>query len=1094
MPLAAGTRLGPYEVLELIGAGGMGSVYRARDPRLGRDVAIKVLPDTIAADPDRLRRFGQEARAVAALNHPNILTVHDVGVADGTPYVVTELLEGETWRELLARRTPTARQVLGFAAQAACGLAAAHARGIVHRDLKPENLFLTTDGRVKILDFGLAKQTELSAPEAAVTMASPTQPNVLVGTLGYMAPEQVQARPVDARADVFAFGVVLYEMLARQQPFLRDTVPATLSAILHDAPSPLTPGHPEIPPMADVLLRRCLAKRREDRFADARELGLAIDEVLRVPGGTSPLRDVEERSPYPGLRSFTEQDATVFFGREEEVVALWARIRTRPLLAVIGPSGAGKTSFVRAGVLPSRPEGWAAIVCTPGTSPLRALGQALAPELTTDLDALRQLVSFDDPDVAFTVLRRWRQAHGDALVVVDQFEELFTLNAPDTQAQVATLVGRIATEADIHVVLSVRDDFLMRCHDHAPLAGVFSDLTPLGALTRASLRRAVVEPARKRGYRFEDEALVDEMVDCVEGARAALPLLAFAVARLWELRDGEQKLLTREAYQSIGGVAGALAQHAEATLDRIGSGQQDLVRELFRNLVTAHGTRAVIDRDELLSAFPERGSAESVLRELIDARLLTSYEVERKPGEPARHRIEIVHESLLKAWPRLVRWQTQDEDGALLRDQLKQAAHLWDEKNRSGDLLWTGTAYQEFALWRGRYPGALTALEEDFARAMASRSQRRRRLRRAAVAAVIVTLSVVAMAIGVSWYQAASARDSANAASRRAEASKLLALAELRLAEDPTEAAVLAGVSLEEADTLEARAFLMKALWESPLAFELIADQSVRSPAFSPDGKWLAAAGHASVARVWSEEGGGQTVLPGLESSPRGPSNARWASNDILVTGLPGANGRRVQVWSLPTGERLRTVDFERPSAWQVGPRRLLARTPASGSGPGREMLLRSWLLPNGEPVVLGNVDLEKLGSPTAFFEPDGRTLLYVKDRDVYARPLPVGPAADQRFDRLGAALWTYRTELNRVVLGDEAGEFRIWHYDRGDGPELGVVHKPGPPGTWMIPISPSGGWSGTPTRIRESVSGILRLGRTRDRCNYSGAYRGMGP
>ena len=173
------------------------------------------------------------------------------------------------------------------------------------------------------------------------------------------------------------------------------------------------------------------------------------------------------------------------------------------------------------------------------------------------------------------------------------------------------------------------------------------------------------------------------MVSLVEGVRGALPLLAFAVARLWERRDRETKLLTREAYREIGGVEGALAQHAEATMDRIGPERQGLVREMFRNLVTAQGTRAVIDREELLSAFPDRAAADEVLRQLIDARLLTSYEVEGKEGEPSHHRVEVVHESLLKAWPRLVRWQAQDEDGALLRDQLKQAAHLWDEKGRT---------------------------------------------------------------------------------------------------------------------------------------------------------------------------------------------------------------------------------------------------------------------------------------------------------------------------------------------------------------------------------------------------------------------------
>jgi serine/threonine protein kinase len=195
MALAAATRLGPYEIRGLLGAGGMGEVYRALDPRLGREVAVKVLPEEVGRDPDRLARFEREARAVAALNHPSILTVHDVGTHEGMPYVVMELLEGETLRELLSRRAPTQRQVLSLAVQAARGLEAAHAKGILHRDLKPENLFLTTDGRLKILDFGLAK---LVAGEAAgsqeATASSPSRPGQMLGTLGYMSPEQVRER------------------------------------------------------------------------------------------------------------------------------------------------------------------------------------------------------------------------------------------------------------------------------------------------------------------------------------------------------------------------------------------------------------------------------------------------------------------------------------------------------------------------------------------------------------------------------------------------------------------------------------------------------------------------------------------------------------------------------------------------------------------------------------------------------------------------------------------------------------------------------------------------------------------------------------
>jgi hypothetical protein len=288
-----------------------------------------------------------------------------------------------------------------------------------------------------------------------------------------------------------------------------------------------------------------------------------------------------------------------------------------------------------------------------------------------------------------SAVRRWRAGHAEAVLILDQFEELFTQNTRDTQQRFADLLGRLAWDAGVRVVLSMRDDFLIRCHEQPALAPLFEQLTPLLAVSGEGLRRALVEPAKRRGFRFEDDALVNEMVETVEGERGALPLLAFAVSRLWEKRDRERKLLTREAYEAIGGVAGALAQHAEATLERIGTDRQNVVREIFRNLTTAQQTRCTLDTEELLSVFleAERGAAREVLSQLVDARLLTSFEVEGKEGQPSRHRVEIVHESLLTRWPRLVRWQTQDADAALLRDQLRQAAHLWGEKGKPEDLL-----------------------------------------------------------------------------------------------------------------------------------------------------------------------------------------------------------------------------------------------------------------------------------------------------------------------------------------------------------------------------------------------------------------------
>ena len=235
MTLTAGARLGPYEILSAIGAGGMGEVYRARDPRLGRDVAIKVLPVAFSTDVDRLHRFEQEARAAAALNHPNILAVFDIGTDAGAPFIVSELLEGATLRDFHAGPVPV-RKAVAYAVAIARGLAAAHEKGITHRDLKPENVFITTDDRVKILDFGLAKLTSDPSAANALETVTQTEPGAVLGTVGYMSPEQVRGLAVDHRADLFALGVILYELVSGQRAFRRDTAAETMAAILNEAP------------------------------------------------------------------------------------------------------------------------------------------------------------------------------------------------------------------------------------------------------------------------------------------------------------------------------------------------------------------------------------------------------------------------------------------------------------------------------------------------------------------------------------------------------------------------------------------------------------------------------------------------------------------------------------------------------------------------------------------------------------------------------------------------------------------------------------------------------------------------------------------
>jgi hypothetical protein len=287
MALSPGSRLGPYEILAPLGAGGMGEVYRARDERLKREVAIKVLPASYSQDADRLRRFEQEAQAAGGLNHPNITAVYDFGSHEGAPYIVTELLEGETLRSALAGARLSPRKAIDYAQQVANGLAAAHDKGIVHRDLKPENLLVTRGGRVKILDFGLAKltQTDRAAEATSLpTATAGTEPGVVLGTLGYMSPEQVRGQPADARSDIFSFGAILYEMLSGNRAFRGASAADTMAAILREDPPELSVTNQSVPPGLERIVRHCLEKAPEQRFHSAHDLAFDLEALSGVSG------------------------------------------------------------------------------------------------------------------------------------------------------------------------------------------------------------------------------------------------------------------------------------------------------------------------------------------------------------------------------------------------------------------------------------------------------------------------------------------------------------------------------------------------------------------------------------------------------------------------------------------------------------------------------------------------------------------------------------------------------------------------------------------------------------------------------------------
>jgi Tol biopolymer transport system component len=403
MALAAGDRLGPYEILAPLSAGGMGEVYRARDPRLGRDVAIKVLPSAFSDNTGRLVRFEQEARAAAALNHPNILSVYDIGQQAGAPYIVSELLGGQTLRDLLTSGLPL-RKAVDYAGQIARGLAAAHDKGIVHRDLKPENVFVTTDGRAKILDFGIAKLTQRESTDGVsdLTTQSNTDLGFVLGTVGYMAPEQVRGLPADHRSDIFAFGVVLYEMLSGQRAFRRETSVETMNAILKEDPPDLPIAERHIPPALARIVDRCVQKAPASRFQSTGDLAFAL-EALSSQSGATPASTI--RMP-PATTSWRDR-------------LTWALVA---VLAIITVAAMGLGAIAYFGRTPvaveatrffvTPPEGWALAIQSQGTPAVGSLA-----------------VSPDGRQLAFV----GRNAAGGTLIWVRPLDTLTAKGLPGTE-------------------------------------------------------------------------------------------------------------------------------------------------------------------------------------------------------------------------------------------------------------------------------------------------------------------------------------------------------------------------------------------------------------------------------------------------------------------------------------------------------------------------------------------------------------------------------------------------------------------------------------------------------------------------------------
>ncbi len=759
--LEPGTRIKQYELIRELGRGGMGVVYAARDLKLGRRVAMKFL---LHVDREVIDRFLVEARATAQCSHDNIVIIYEVDEFHGMPYMVLEFVEGKTLRDFMGPfgegQPMPASRVVELILPVARALELAHSKGIVHRDLKPENVLVTSAGQVKVLDFGIAKAlgttdgNRMLPPGLATQDLTLTREGALVGTLPYMSPEQMGTDEIDHRSDLFGLGMIMFEMVAGRHPIEPLGSDTLIANLISRDPMPSVRG--AVPDLQDGLVQAidgCLRKSKAERIGSAGELARLLENQL--PGRLGR-QLAEGESPYPGLTAFQEQDADRFFGRSRDVARMVARLRELPLTGIVGPSGVGKSSFIRAGVGPalkSSGEIWDVVTLRPGRHPLAALATVIA-KLTTragatvtgqlgEHDLMMHRLRTEPGYLGATLRTRAAETDSHTLLFVDQFEELYTL-VPDVDERRAFTAALAAvaddTAAPLRVVVSMRSDFLDRVGEDARFMEELSrGLVFLSAPDRDGLREALEAPVEMVGYKFESSAMVGDMLDALANTPGALPLLQFAAAKLWDARDRDRRLLTMNSYHAIGGISGALATHADDVVRNMSSTMQKLTQRVFRLLVTPERTRAIVEISDIYQLSTSREEIARVLDLLVQARLL----MVQNRADATGGSVEIVHESLIDRWPTLGRWLDEEQEDAVFVAQLSAAAKQWDIKARPVGLLWRGEAMEEARRWYKARPRTVPAREQAFLDAVFSLAQRGKRARRFLVIGAFVALSAV---------------------------------------------------------------------------------------------------------------------------------------------------------------------------------------------------------------------------------------------------------------------------------------------------------------------------------------------------------------
>ncbi|HVO43575.1 MAG TPA: protein kinase [Aggregatilineales bacterium] len=759
-----------YELRDEIGQGGFGAVYRAFQPVIDREVAIKVILPQYASQPEFIRRFETEAQMVAHLEHPFIIPLYDYWRDPTGAYLVMRWLRGGSLAARLKTQGAMSPADVAHLLNAIGGaLAYAHRNGVIHRDLKPDNILLDDSGNPYLADFGIAKDVAHNAPDSGLESIS--------GSPAYIAPEQIKVQAVVPQTDIYSLGMMLFEMLTGEKPFSETLSFSALMDKQLNEPLPLLYDvRPDLPDALDAVLQKATAKDPAERYVDVTTMIKEFEAALEAnaPSAAAPVspisldEEVELENPYKGLRAFQEADAVDFYGRKALVEQLLNRLgesaQGSHFLAVIGPSGSGKSSVVKAGVLPAvrraglpGSDSWFIAEMTPSASPIDQLARALEKVSANYVPGLTEILKADASGLLNAVNRLLPEdSTTQLLLVIDQFEEVFTLiDAEAVRAHLMNSLRVAVTDpaSRLRVIVTLRADFVDRPLQYVDFGELIRRRNEFVLpLAPDELREAIVGPAQGVGAAVEDE-LLTTIVKEVGDQPGALPLLQYALTELFDRRKGRR--LTLEAYRASGGVLGALARRAEELYSGLDKDGQEAARQLFLRLVTlgegTEDTRRRVKRTELTAIGGDQKALNNVIDTYVRYRLLT---IDRD-AESRTPTIEVAHEALIRTWRRLREWLNVSREDLRIQRRLMAAAAEWNNGKRETSFLASGMRLDQFEGWSKETSLSLGQDEKDYlAASLAERDKQHaqeaaRKAREAATARLARNFQAITVVLGI---------------------------------------------------------------------------------------------------------------------------------------------------------------------------------------------------------------------------------------------------------------------------------------------------------------------------------------------------------